>query len=45
VPLLLITNGPPAGDAERFVDYVLSAEGQELVTRHGYLTLAELGHA
>ena len=44
-PLLLITNGPPAGDAERFVDYVLSAEGQELVTRHGYLTLAELGHA
>lgn len=44
-PLFLITDGPPAGDAERFVDYVLSAEGQELVTRHGYLTLAELGHA
>lgn len=44
-PLFLITNGPPAGDAERFVGYVLSAEGQKLVAEHGYLTLAELGNA
>ena len=44
-PLYLVTNGPPAGAAKRFVDYVLSAEGQQLVTRHGYLTLADLGQA
>jgi phosphate transport system substrate-binding protein len=42
-PLYLITDGPPRGDAKRFVDYVLSAPGQELVRKHGYLTLAELG--
>jgi phosphate transport system substrate-binding protein len=42
-PLFLITNGPPAGAAKTFVDYVVSDEGQKLVTRHGYLTLAELG--
>ncbi|HET7486986.1 MAG TPA: phosphate ABC transporter substrate-binding protein [Acidimicrobiales bacterium] len=42
-PLFLVTNGAPAGDAKRFVDYVLSAKGQALVKKHGYLTLADLG--
>ena len=42
-PLFLVTNGPPSGEAKRFIDFVVSAEGQKLVTRHGYLTLAELG--
>ena len=42
-PLFLITDGAPAGAARRFVDFVLSDEGQALVARHGYLTLAELG--
>jgi phosphate transport system substrate-binding protein len=42
-PLFLVTNGPPAGAAKTFVDYVVSDEGQGIVTRHGYLTLAELG--
>lgn len=42
-PLYLVTDGAPAGDAKSFVDYVLSADGQALVARHGYLTLAELG--
>lgn len=42
-PLFLVTNGPPSGAAKRFIDYVVSAEGQELVARHGYLTLADLG--
>jgi phosphate transport system substrate-binding protein len=42
-PLFLLTDGPPAGAAKRFVDYVLSAEGQKLVARHGYLTRADLG--
>lgn len=44
-PLFLVTNGPPAGAAKRFIDFVLSTEGQELVSRHGYLTLADLGLA
>ena len=41
-PLLLVTDGPPAGAAKRFIDYVLGPEGQALLTRHGYLTLAQL---
>ena len=42
-PLYLVTNGAPAGAAKTFVDYVLSAEGQQLVNKHGYLNLADLG--
>ncbi len=42
-PLYLVTNGPPVGAAKTFVDYVLSAEGQSLVNKHGYLSLADLG--
>lgn len=41
-PLFLVTDGPPAGAAERFVDFVLSPPGQQLVRKHGYLTLADL---
>ncbi len=44
-PLYLITNGPPAGPAKAFVDYILGPDGQKLVTKHGYLTLSELGHS
>lgn len=42
-PLYLITNGPPAGPAKELIDYILGPDGQKLVTKHGYLTLAELG--
>ena len=42
-PLFLVTDGPPRGAAKRFIDYVTSSEGQELVRRHGFLTLADLG--
>ena len=42
-PLYLITNGPPAGAAKRFIDYVLGDEGQRLLTRHGYMSRAQLG--
>ena len=42
-PLYLITDGPPSGKAKTFVDYVVSDQGQKLVSKHGYLTLAELG--
>lgn len=41
-PLLLVTNGPPMGTAKTFVDYVTGADGQELVRRNGYLSLADL---
>lgn len=41
-PLFLVTNGVPRGDAALFIDYVLSAEGQALVAKHDYLTLAQL---
>jgi phosphate transport system substrate-binding protein len=42
-PLYLVTNGPPAGPAKTFVDYVLGAEGQDLVRKHGYLDMTDLG--
>ena len=41
-PLFFITNGPPAGDAKKYIDYVLSPRGQELVKKHGYLRLQDL---
>lgn len=42
-PLFLVTDGPPAGAAKRFVDFVLSPEGQELVRRHGYVGRHDVG--
>ncbi len=41
-PLLLVSDGAPAGPAKTFVDYLLSAKGQEVVRRHGYLALADV---
>jgi phosphate transport system substrate-binding protein len=41
-PLFLLTNGPPAGEAKAFVDFLLSDRGQALVRKHGYLSLDQL---
>lgn len=41
-PLYLVTDGPPSGAAKTFVDYVLGPVGQQLLTKHGYLALAQL---
>jgi phosphate transport system substrate-binding protein len=41
-PLYVITNGEPTGAAITLIDYLLSAPGQELVAKHGYLRLADL---
>lgn len=41
-PLFFVTSGKPVGPAKRFIDFVVSPAGQEILTRHGYLTLAEL---
>jgi phosphate transport system substrate-binding protein len=43
-PLFLLTNGEPVGDAKTFVDFLLSQRGQELVRKHGYLSLDQLKH-
>ena len=41
-PLFVITNGEPTGGTKVLIDFLLSDEGQKLVTKHGYLTLAQL---
>lgn len=44
-PLLLLTDGPPEGDARVFVEFVRSPAGQALVRKHGYLALDDLDAA
>lgn len=41
--LSLLTNGEPTGLVKEFVDFMLGPRGQELVKKHGYLNLADLG--
>jgi phosphate transport system substrate-binding protein len=41
-PLFLLTNGEPQGAAKGFADFMLSERGQELVRKHGYLSLDQL---
>lgn len=33
-PLLLVTKGPPAGEAKNFVEFALSRKGQQIMSRH-----------
>ncbi|MFI8767387.1 phosphate ABC transporter substrate-binding protein [Streptomyces sp. NPDC053792] len=42
-PLYMITNGKAQGAAKQYIDYILSAEGQKLLPKHGYLTLKQMG--
>jgi phosphate transport system substrate-binding protein len=41
-PLFVVTNGPARGPAAVFIEFLLSPRGQELVRKHGYLSLAQL---
>lgn len=41
-PLFLYTNGKPAGNVDTFVKYVLSADGQKLVEKEGFVPLKGL---
>jgi len=41
-PLFVITDGEPGESASVLIDSLLSAEGQALVSKHGYLKLSEL---
>jgi phosphate transport system substrate-binding protein len=38
-PLYLYTNGAPAGTAQAFIEFCLSAAGQGIVTETGYITV------
>ncbi|WP_330241860.1 phosphate ABC transporter substrate-binding protein [Streptomyces sp. NBC_00525] len=42
-PLFMITNGKPEGTVKQYIDYILSPNGQKLLTQHGYLTLKQMG--
>jgi phosphate transport system substrate-binding protein len=41
-PLFLLTDGEPMGNVKTFVDFLLGSRGQELVRKHGYLSLDQL---
>lgn len=41
-PLYLLTDGEPAGLAKKYIDFILSDEGQAIVSRHDYLSLSDL---
>lgn len=36
-PLMLVTKGPPTGDAKVFIDYMLSQAGQELMVKNNFV--------
>jgi len=36
-PLLMITNGEPTGLAKMYLDFILSAEGQEIIADNGFV--------
>lgn len=38
-PFLFVTEGPPSGEAKRFIDFVLSQEGQELIKKEGLIAV------
>jgi phosphate transport system substrate-binding protein len=38
--LYVITNGKPAGLAGDFITYILSADGQKIVSDEGYVTMS-----
>jgi phosphate transport system substrate-binding protein len=40
-PFLFLTNGPPAGFAKRFIDFILSEEGQLLLSNEGLIPVTE----
>jgi len=39
--LLLVTNGAPAGHSKELIDFILSAQGQKIVTESGYVSLQQ----
>jgi phosphate transport system substrate-binding protein len=39
-PLYMYTNGKPAGKVAKYLEFVLSPQGQELIARDGYVPIA-----
>ncbi len=39
--LLLLTNGKPQGNIKRFIDFILSGDGQKIVEEAGYVSLRQ----
>lgn len=40
-PFLMLTKEEPKGAVKEFIDFILSAEGQEIVESHGYLRVSK----
>jgi phosphate transport system substrate-binding protein len=38
-PLFMYSNGPAKGEAKEYLDFILSQDGQALVTREGFVGL------
>lgn len=38
-PLLILTKGQPSGDAAEFIDFLDTAEGQQIITEEGFVTI------
>lgn len=38
-PFILVTKGKPSEGVQKLLDYILSAEGQKIVTEEGYITI------
>lgn len=38
-PFILVTKGAPSDEAGKFIDFILSSEGQKLVAEEGYVTV------
>ena len=41
-PLFMYTNGKPQGETKKFIDFVLSADGQKIVEEQGFVPLKKL---
>ena len=39
--LVLITNGTPTGKTKEFIDFILSAKGQDIVVKNGYVGISK----
>ena len=35
----MVTNGTPQGDAKKYLDFLVSPEGQKYVAKEGFVTL------
>ncbi len=41
-PLFMYTNGEPTGEIKKYLDWILSDEGQCIITKKGYATVKDV---